>query len=62
MISPVVEKRIEKLEAMADELDLVLKEHGWTDYAAKLLSQMRVVAAVLDDEHEDAEKVLFSIQ
>lgn len=61
MISPVVEKRIERLAAMADELDLVLKEHGWTVYAVKLLGRMRVAAAVLDDEHEDAEECLGDI-
>lgn len=61
MLSPVVEKRIEKLEALADELDLVLKEHGWTAYAFKILSKMRVLVAVLNDESVDAEECLHDI-
>lgn len=61
MVNPVVEKRIERLMAMADELDLLLKEHGWTVYAIKLLSRMKILAEVLDDDREDAEDCLQAI-
>ena len=57
MISPVVEKRIEKFEALVDELRIV-GEDGWTDYAFVILDKLNRLAIVLDDEHEDAEDVL----
>lgn len=61
MINPVVEKRIDKLSSMADELGLLLQERGWTEYAVKLWGKIRVLVSVLDDEHEDAEEYLTGI-
>lgn len=57
MISPVVEKRIEKLDSLIDELGVV-SEDGWTDYAVKILGEIWIIAYVLDDEDENAEKIL----
>ena len=58
MISPVVEKRINKLEMLADELETVCENGDWTDFAFSVLEKMYGIVLVLDDEHEDAEDVM----
>ena len=61
MISPVIEKRIEKLEALVKELEIVCEEDGWTDYAIKILEEIWIIAYVLEDDNEDAETILSDV-
>ncbi len=56
MLDPVIEKRIGILQAICDELPLVVSENGWSDYALGLLAKMQRIAAVLDDPDAEAEK------
>ena len=55
MLSDVVDKRIDEISTIADELSYILKDQGWTDYAFTLLSRMQKLAIILDDEDERAD-------
>lgn len=53
MLSPVIDNRIKMLESCADELGIVIKEHGWTAYALNLVAKMQKIAYLLDLDDED---------
>ena len=55
MLSSVVEKRIEDISTISNELRHIVPRDGWTDYAIGLLSRLQRLSIILDDEDEDAE-------
>ena len=55
MLSGIVEKRINEISIIADELSHILPRDGWSDYAVNLLAKLQRLAVVLDDEEDGAE-------
>lgn len=55
MNSEVVEKRIEEISTICEELGHIIPQDGWTDYAVNLLGRLQKLAVILDDEDERAD-------
>ena len=57
MLSEVVEKRINVISTISDELGYILPRDGWNDYAAGLLARLQKLAIIFDDESDFVKKV-----
>jgi len=55
MLSDVIDKRIQDISTIADELEHLVPRDGWTDYALGLLARLQMLAIILDDEDERAD-------
>ena len=55
MSKEVVEKRIEEISTICEELSHLIPKEGWTDYAISLLVRLQKLAVILDDEDERAD-------
>ncbi len=55
MSSEVVEKRIEEISTIVEELGHIIPRDGWTDYAIGLLARLQKLAIILDDEDTRAD-------
>ncbi len=55
MLSDVVDKRIQEVSDVGNELSYILPRDGWTDYAFELLARLQKLTIILDDEDERAD-------
>ena len=51
----IVEKRLDEVSTIVEELSHIIPRDGWSDYAFSLLARLQKLAIILDDEGEDAE-------
>lgn len=58
MLSSVVEKRIDEISTISDELSYILPRDGWSDYAISLFTRLQRLSIILDDEDERADGML----
>lgn len=50
MLSEIIEKRIDEISSISDELSYILPRKGWTEYAISLFNKMQKLSDDLDEE------------